>query len=472
MSEEASLNQLEEHFQELLDAERAHVPRYSGPPKRRRLEPPKLVREEVVRELEDRVQELTEEHVFEPGLRLVEAKETLADKIDEAAAALEATDYETEVAKWLVYKQHMLEQADETSIYRWDSEVSRIYRLSPPNAGKAITDSNPYVNLVDIEEFDLASEVYPLFEVPQTWDKELYIKYFSTMHEEVTGDAAAFLAQIARDKDRMTEEAQGKRVPPVAGEKEQDLAKLKEEIRAFAKSLGFAAMGVTKLDRRYIAPNLDDELPYDTLILLPHEMPLKEVKRIPTDSPLTAFTSYRDGGENVHKVADFIRSKGHKCLARVSSDGAIKYAPHAVNAGMGNYSTFGICIFPEVGTRTKVAGIIIDAELPLDQPRDWNIEEFCARCRACQKVCPAGAIPRDEKRFRGALKRQTFHQRCFEYMATSYECNLCVRICPFSVLGYDQAMQALPRYYHYNIYRDEVDHDLLRADWETEGTDD
>ena len=466
MSEQTDSKLLERQFQELLDAEKAHLPRFSAPPKRRRPEPPKIVREEVVRDLKDRVRQLVEEHVFEPGLRLAEVKETLAEKIAETAAALESTDYETKQAKWLVYKQEMLERADDTSIYRWDSEVSKIYKLSPPNAGKAITDYNPYVNLVDIEEFDVASEIYPYFEVPQTWDKELYIKFFSTMHEEVTGDAGTFLTQITRDKQRMTEEAQGKSVPLVAEEQAEDLTKLKEEIRNYARSLGFAAMGVTKLDRRYIAENMDDQLPYDTLILLAHEMPLDEFKKIPSDNPMMAFTSYRDGGQAVHKVADYLRSKGHKCLARVSSDGAIKYAPHAVNAGMGNYSTFGICIFPEVGTRAKVAGIITEAELPLDRPRDWNIEEFCARCRSCQKTCPSGAIPKDEKRFRGALKRQTYHQRCFEYMATSYECNLCTRICPFSVLGYEQAMQALSRYLHYNIHREEVDAEVLRRPWE------
>lgn len=328
------------------------------------------------------------------------------------------------------------------------------------------------MNLVDIEEFDLASEIYPYYLTPHTWDKTLFLKYFAPMHEEVTGDAGSFIPQINRDKQRMIEEAQGKGVPAAAEQKETDLAKLKEEIRVYAKSLGFPAMGVTKLDRRYIAETADPELPYDTLILLPYEMPLEEFKKIPTDSPLSAFTSYRDGGMNVHKVADFIRSKGYQCLARVSSDGAIKYAPHAVNAGMGNYSNFGICIFPELGTRTKVTGIVIDAELPLDRPRDWNIEEFCARCRSCQKVCPASAIPKDEKRFRGALKRQTHHQRCFEYMVTSYECNLCCRICPFSVLGYDQAMQSLPQYLMYNVHRDEVDYELLRSYPGTEAQDD
>jgi len=472
MSEQTDWKQLEKQFQELLNAEKAHLPRFNAPPKRRSPHPPRLVREEVVRDLERRVRRLAEEHVFEHGVKLARVKETLAEKIAEIATALGATDYETEQAKWLVYKQQNLEQADDTSIHRWDNDVSKIYKLSPPNAGKAITDNNPYVNLLDIEEFDIASEVYPYFEVPQTWDKELYVKFFSKMHEEVTGRADTFLAQIMRDKQRMKEEAQGKRVPPVAEEKEEDLAKLKEEVRAYAKSLGFAAMGVTKLDRRYIADNADDELPYDTLIVFAHEMPLEDFRKIPIDNPLSAFTSYRDGGEAVHKVADFIRSKGHKCLVRVSSDGAIKYAPHAVNAGMGNYSTFGICIFPELGTRTKLTGIITEAEIPLDLPRDWNIEAFCSRCRSCQKVCPAGAIPKDERRFRGALKRQTYHQRCFEYMATAYECNRCCRICPFSVLGYEQAMGALPRYHMYNLYRDEVDGVFLRRPWKKEVRDD
>lgn len=463
---QADQNQLKEYFEEQLAKGKAHLPELPEPPKRRTSRSIKLTREDVVHSLEECVQELVEEHVFKHDFKIADVKESLTEKIAKVAAELKATPYETEQAKWLVYKQHMLDQADETSIYRWDNEVSKIYKISPPNTGKTVTDNNPYVNLVDVEEFDIASEVYPYADIPKTWDHGLFSKYFINMHIEATGRPDTFLPTIMRDKKRMTEEARGKVVPKVAEQKEENLIKLKEEIREYAKTQGFPAMGVTKLDRRYIAESLDDELPYDTLILLAHEMPLDDFKKIPTENSLMAFTSYRDGGENVHKVADFIRSKGHKCLTRVSSDGAIKYAPHAVNAGMGNYSTFGICIFPELGMRTKVTGIIIDAALPIDKPRDWNIEEFCARCRSCQKTCPSGAIPKDEKRFRGALKRQTYHQRCFEYMAMSYECNLCARICPFSVLGYEQSMQALPRYLHYNIYRDEVDAELLRSSWE------
>ena len=281
MKDKTEWNLLEEQFRDLLNMEKAHLPSLPAPPERCEPQPPKLMREEVVRDLESQVRQLIEEHVFEREIKLKDVKETMAEKIEEVARALKASPYETAQAKWLVYKQHTLKQADETSIYRWDNDVSKIYKLSPPNAGKAITDNNPYVNFIDIEEFDVNSEIFPYYDIPQTWDPELMMTYFMPMHAEVTGDPKAFLAQIKMDKQRMMEEAMGQREAPVAGEKETDLAKLKEEIRAYAKSLGFPAMGVTKLDRRYIAENADDQLSYDTLILLPHEMPLEDFRKIP-----------------------------------------------------------------------------------------------------------------------------------------------------------------------------------------------
>ena len=452
--------------EEALCTDKAHLPRFPSPPSLRESERP-----EAMRAFEDRVRALVDTYVLSP-VSQKEIKETIKTKLDGTVLDIEAeaTGFRENVRKWLGFKKEMLEQADDTSLHRWHMPTG-LYYLTPPNAGKAITDANPYVNIVDLEEFDLAAEVYPPFEHPPVWDKANLIRWMEGGQREGLGKANQFLGQVAADKQRMKEEALGKRVPAVAEHKETDLPKLKEEIRAYARELGFPAMGVTKVDRRYVAPGLDEEIRYDTLIVLAHEMPLEEVKKVgdPDAPPFVAFTSYRDGGQAVHKVADFIRSKGHRCLTRVSSDAAVKYPPHAVNAGMGNYSTFGICITPEVGTRTKMTGILIDAELPLDEPRDHNIEEFCARCRCCQKICPAGAIPKHERRFHGVMKRQTYHHRCWEYMATTYECMLCVRICPFSVIGYQNCMRALPPWYWYNLHRDKVDVDFLRSPWTAEG---
>ncbi len=452
---------LKRHTEELIETDRAHLPKYPAPPSLRETQLP-----EAIRGFEARMQALFDEQVLSPVAQ-EELTQSIEAKLDSTLLDIEALtrSYSRSVETWLEHKKKMLQQADETSIHRWDMQ-SGIYSLSPPNKGKAITDGNPYVNIVDLEEFDTSAEVNPPYEHPPVWDKQNLLRWIGGAHLEVLGRTDAFIAQVMKDKQRMTEEAQGKRIPPVSSKKEPDLRKLKEEIRSYAKKLGFAAMGVTKIDRRYVSPGFDDEIQYDTVILLAHEMPYQDVREIPDHYPFVAFTSYRDGGQGAHKVADFIRAKGYKCLARMSADAALKYPPHVVNAGMGNYATFGIAIIPEVGTRTKIVAILVDAELPLDEPRDYNIEEFCSRCRSCQKVCPAGAIPKHERRFHGVRKRQTYHQRCWEYMATHYECMLCVRICPFSVLGYETCMEALPPWYRYNLHRDEVDSEFLSSPWQ------
>jgi len=263
--------------------------------------------------------------------------------------------------------------------------------------------------------------------------------------------------------ERIGKEAMGIGVPKPSEIKEQDLNKLKSEIIEYANELGFASVGVTKVDFRYVSEGVDDQIIFDTMILLGYEMPHEVMENYPTPKgELGAFGAYAGCARNVHKVADFIRSKGHDCRSR-DWGGGIKYSPHAVNAGLGNYSTYGVCVTPEAGTRLKYCAILIDAELPLDQPRDLNIEEFCSRCRMCQKSCPSGSIPKEEKKIKGALKRQTRFMPCLELMTTDTECLKCVRVCPFSMIGYEECMETLPQYYMYNSVRDELDKDYLLA---------
>lgn len=108
---------------------------------------------------------------------------------------------------------------------------------------------------------------------------------------------------------------------------------------------------------------VDDELIYDTMIILGYEMPHTVVHNYPEPKHDTAaYYGYSHCARYVHDVADFIRAKGYDCRAR-SWEGFIKYSVHAVNAGMGNFSTYGICHTPEAGTRLKYCSVIIDAEL-------------------------------------------------------------------------------------------------------------
>jgi len=359
--------------------------------------------------------------------------------------------YSDSLNEWKVQKNKMMKDADETSIMRW-GDTGKVWEYSPKNRGKEITDNNPYLNIVDQKEYDDMASMYPYPSYPKGMGQpETFTKWFGPLHKQQKGDPFYYMRSIGHTKNLHDRIVSGEIVPEVAEKKEEDLQKLKEEIGEMAEKLGMPAMGVTKVDRRHIADERDDLFPYDTLVIFAHEMPMESVMQVPHDIKTgTAFDSYMGGGNAVVEICEFIRSKGYRALHKISFDGQVKFPQHAVNAGMGNYSTYGICITPEVGTRTKLVGLIIDADLPLDKPKDFNIEEFCSRCRMCQKSCPSGAIPKEEGRMRGTIKRQANYMGCMEMMKVHKECMRCVRVCPFSVIGYDKCMESLPQYYMYN----------------------
>lgn len=368
--------------------------------------------------------------------------------------------YDDIVDHWRKYVKDMKEKTDDTRIRRWSYKNGMFKYFNNP--GKSITDNNPYINLVDIEEFDQFIENQPFPPDPPAFNNKNRPNFFGSMMDEFVDDGDNYKRYLSESYERILSEARGENVPKVSPKKETDLVKLKKEIFDYAKSLGFVSLGITKIDRRFISIEVDDEIIFDNLLILGYEMPKAVVERYPEPKHDTAaYYGYSHCARYVHDVADFIRSKGHDCRAR-SWEGFIKYSVHAVNAGMGNFSTYGITHTPEVGTRLKYCSIIIETELPLDSPTDYNIEEFCSRCRMCQKSCPSGAIPKEEGRYRGTIKRTTNHIKCFNAMATMKECVQCIRVCPISMIGYERAMDSLPQYYQYNLKRDQYDLKTLR----------
>ncbi|MCH4888164.1 hypothetical protein EZV73_11305 [Acidaminobacter sp. JC074] len=359
--------------------------------------------------------------------------------------------YQSVVDGWNKSKKEMLESTENNRIQRWSYSNGMFKYFNNP--GKVITDRNPYINIVDTEEFDLSIKNHPFPPDPPAFNNKNRPNFFGTLMDEYVDESDWYKDTLHTSYERILREAKGQDLPQVHPEKQMDEKDLKKAIFDYAKSRGFVSVGVTKIDRRFISVEVDDEIIFDTIILLGYEMPHEVVHRYPKpEHDTAAYYGYAHCAAHVHEVADFIRSKGYDCRAR-SWEGFIKYSVHAVNAGLGNFSTYGIVHTPECGTRIKYTSVIIDADLELDEPIDYNIEEFCARCRMCQKSCPSGAIPKEESRYRGTVKRTTDHIKCFDMMAIKHECVQCIRVCPISMLGYENALNSLPTYYKHNLDR-------------------
>ncbi len=221
---------------------------------------------------------------------------------------------------------------------------------------------------------------------------------------------------------------------------------LKREIREYATGLGFIS-GVTRLDRRFVTKGCDDRFPFSTAVVLGMEMRKEFLLEAP-DFRLRRYPDYdvyRKAGWRVHRLAHFIRRRGVSCSARIPFDGAVIYPVHAITAGLGELGAFGGVITPEYGPRQRWCMITLDADLPLDAPRDLGIAAFCERCLLCVEKCPAFAIPRELVWWRGVYKRKVNDLKCWAFFSNFKGCAICINACPFHRFGYKQVMEHFER---------------------------
>ncbi len=338
---------------------------------------------------------------------------------------------------------------------RWDKETC-LCKPSPINEGKKFTDGNHMYNILDQEEMDVSYEFEPIWGEPDAWGPNFMVGYIMPKMEVSTGDFYSYVVRIIRDKIGMQQEEMVEHQIPTASEREMDMVKLKDEIKEKAHELGFGVVGFTKVDRRFLGNGDDEVAPYQNIVILGMEMDHEEVEEIPNPGINTreqfVMKIYANAGEGSHELAEFIRSKGWKAHPRVSLDGEVKFAHHAVNAGVANFGTCANTITKEYGPRLRYAAVVFDADVEPDTPRDFNVEEFCSRCRMCQKSCPTKAIPKEAVRIRGAMRRRLNDKKCFASMIGIHnDCGFCIKVCPIHKFGFDRAMDAIPSYYSYNL---------------------
>jgi len=313
--------------------------------------------------------------------------------------------------------------------------------IRPPNPGKIITDNLPTVK-VDPETLDTFSEVNPLSELPGCMRDKVRLVYkiefpkWARRNKINDYGWGVFKGILKMDF------GQSRSGGAVSKSKQVDLVALKKEIREYAAGLGYIC-GFTKIDRRFIAEAKDEKFPYETAIVLGMEMDRDLFDEIPYPGvKLYDFEVYVESGKRVFDVADFIRSKGYRCYARIPFDGWVKYPPHAVNAGLGELGANGVVITKEYGPRLRWCMISVDADIEIDRPVDLNMAAYCDACRICVMSCPGKAISEERVWWRGVLKRKINDTKCWPYFVKYEGCAICLKVCPVQKFGYEACMDA------------------------------
>ncbi|MFH0728735.1 MAG: 4Fe-4S double cluster binding domain-containing protein [Pseudomonadota bacterium] len=333
-----------------------------------------------------------------------------------------------------------LYQCDMSRLNRYNIKAQKV-ELRPPNLGKEVTDHLPFVK-IEPELLDLYSELNPLEElIPTMSDKLALVVRTEIPKWYIRSKLHAYGWGVIKSLLKMNYLQHFQNIF-IAKDKEEDLIKLKNEIKEYAMSLGYIC-GVTRIDRRFIAEARDEKFPYDTALVLGMEMDKTLLEEVPRPGKkLFDFEVYIKSGEKIFMLSKFIRSKGYRCWVRVPFDAWVKYPPHAINAGLGELGAQGVVITKEFGPRQRWGMISIDAAIESDFPVDLNMADYCDACKKCIRVCPGKAISENRVWWRGVLKRKINDTRCWPNFKKYDGCGICLKVCPINRHGYDACMAA------------------------------
>lgn len=215
-----------------------------------------------------------------------------------------------------------------------------------------------------------------------------------------------------------------------------DPSTLTRMVRDMAQESGADLVGVAEVTQAFVykgrhvahkyAVSLGMEMDYARLATTPSPESLIEIARV-----------YYELGESTIRLAEYIRSLGYDAHSHHPlGGGAVLLIPHAIAAGLGELGRISLVISREFGPRFRLGCVTTDIPLLLDKPVDLGAAEFCRKCQACLRACPAGAIPQDQRQVRGIEKYTIDGASCRLHCNQPNGCAICIKVCVFNELAH------------------------------------
>ena len=213
------------------------------------------------------------------------------------------------------------------------------------------------------------------------------------------------------------------------------------EIVKESKSLGIDLIGFAPVDENLIFEKdytNNIEFLYENGIVLGMEMDFDAINTAPNPpAGLESLRIYAELGEATNKLADFIRTKGYRVIACHPLGGPILYPAMAIKANLGKIGSQGLLITKKFGPRQRLSLISINAgPLPEMNQEEFEILEFCKKCKRCINFCPVNAVLEEPVVNENGTITRIDSEKCFEYFYETTGCSVCIEKCPFHKVGY------------------------------------
>ena len=193
--------------------------------------------------------------------------------------------------------------------------------------------------------------------------------------------------------------------------------------------------GVARLRPEWVFDHERTDLPNVIVLGVQHDY--DELRHVPDLRGGKDVTrQYVRAAEASKKVAAWLRGQGHRADAVTGPmTGTILLIPPALECGFGELGKHGSIINPEFGSAFRLGAVLTDAPFAPTPSRQFGIDDFCSRCRVCEKACPPEAIAPLKQLVRGAEKWYVDFDRCIPFFAESSGCAICIAVCPWSRPG-------------------------------------
>jgi epoxyqueuosine reductase QueG len=214
----------------------------------------------------------------------------------------------------------------------------------------------------------------------------------------------------------------------------KDKPQLTEEIKAIANRLGARAVGITKISENECYQNYEPQYKYAISIAYPMQFDIMKNHVTHLKGGLETIRAYTKITRIVVGLAKYIRQQGWPARAYCES-ADILHVPLAIKSGIGELGKHGSIINRDLGSDIRLATVLTDMPLELDNPVDIAVEDLCASCRRCSSDCPVDAISDKKQLVRGVEKWYVDFDKCVPYFSKTYGCGICIQVCPWSKPG-------------------------------------
>ena len=229
---------------------------------------------------------------------------------------------------------------------------------------------------------------------------------------------------------------------PISAEQRQDTpnnwtAKVKDFVRNHEGDL----VGVSRFNPDWYFEEYDPPPDLPWVVVIGAHMDYEKMKQTPptAENPTAAVEVgevYNRIDRAAGRLADWIRHQGWYAEHQGGPDsGQMTMIPAALECGFGELGKHGSIINREYGSLIRLSVVRTDMPLVADQEDVFGVDDFCLRCQACSRACPADAIYDEKKWVRGEKKWYVNFDKCVPFFNENYGCAICIAVCPWSRPG-------------------------------------